>query len=101
MPFSVANAVFPFSPVDPSPNAAMPGTVTYDSEADAAFFYLQYNPSFAVLAPSEQTELKRVSHSVNPTAIYGLDKRGGLVWVKVSVADVAGSMDQFLKLFIK
>lgn len=99
VPFSVEKAVSPFSPVQPSLKTVMPGTVTYDSVADAAFFYLEYAPWFVSLDSSEQSALKKVSHSVNPTAIYGLDKLGGLVIVKVSLADVTGSMDQFLKLF--
>jgi hypothetical protein len=71
--------------------------VTYDPEADAAFFYLEYDPNFARLAPSEQAELKKVSHCVSPTALYGLDNSAGLVWVKIPMAD-AGPADRFLQL---
>ena len=80
----------PFNPVRPVfPNPPEAGTVTYDPEADAAFIYLEYDPSFAQLAPQEQAELNTVSHSVNPTATYGLDDQGGLVWVKIPVADLS------------
>jgi hypothetical protein len=98
VPFSIAKAVSPFSPIRPAPpRVPEQGTVTYDPEADAAFFYLEYDPNFARLAPSEQAELKKVSHCVNPTALYGLDDSGGLVWVKIPIAD-AGPADRFLQL---
>ena len=91
VPFSVARAVSPFNPVRPVfPNPPEAGTVTYDPEADAAFIYLEYDPSFAQLAPQAQAELNTVSHSVNPTATYGLDDQGGLVWVKIPIADLSG-----------
>lgn len=102
VPFSVARAVSPFNPVRPRfPKAPEPGIVTYDPEADAAFIYLEYDPSFAQLAPQAQAELKTVSHSVNPTATYGLDDQGGLVWVKIPIADVSGPPEQFLQLLRK
>lgn len=98
VPFSLTKAVSPFSPVRPvPPRIPEPGTVTYDPEADAAFFYLEYDPSFTRLRPNDQAQLKVVSHCVNPTALYGLDDSGGLVWVKIPIADV-GPADQFLQL---
>ena len=91
VPFSVAEAMSPFNPVRPAfPKAPKPGTVTYDAEADAAFIYLEYDPGFVGLTPQAQAELKTVSHSVNPTATYGLDDQGGLVWVKIPIADLSG-----------
>ena len=88
VPFSVAKAISPFEPVRPTfPDAPKPGTVTYDPEADAAFIFLEYDPSFAALTLQAQRKLKKVSHSVNPVATYGLDERGGLVWIKIPVAD--------------
>ena len=99
VPFSVAKAVAPFEPVLPAPpSIPRPGTVTYDREADAAFVYFEYDPNLARLTPTEQSRLKLVSHSVNPTAIYGLDGSGGLVWIQVPIADLA-SAEQFLRLF--
>lgn len=101
VPFSVAKAVSPFNPVRPTfPKAPEPGTVTYDPEADAAFVYLEYDSSFTQLTPREQAELRTVSHSVNPTATYGLDEFGGLVWVRIPIAD-AGPADRFLQLLRK
>jgi hypothetical protein len=97
VPFSVEKAVRPFEPVMPIPNVVVPGIVTYDPQADAAFFYLEYNPSFTGLTPNKQVELNVVSHSVSPTAIYGLDDFGGLVWVKIPIADLAPA-DRFLQL---
>ena len=62
VPFSVAKAVSPLNPVRPAfPKAPEPGTVTYDSEADAAFIYLEYDPTFNGLTPQAQAELKTVS----------------------------------------
>jgi uncharacterized protein YuzE len=99
VPFSVAKAVAPFNPVPPAfPGAVEPRTVTYDAEADAAFFYLEYSPRLTLLTPEEQANLKAVSLSVNPTATYGLDRLGGLVWIKIPVADLSGPADQFLQL---
>ena len=101
VPFSVARAVAPFNPVQPTfPRAPEPGTVTYDADADAAFVYLQYESNFLQLEEQEQAELTIVSHSVNPTAIYGLDLSEGIVWVKISIAD-AGPADRFVQLFRK
>jgi len=98
VPFSIAKAVSPFDPVRATfPQIPATGTVTYDPEADAAFFYLEYDPNFTRLTPNEQAELEVISHSVNPTALYGLDDSGGLVWVKIPIAD-AGPADQFLQL---
>lgn len=98
VPFSIAKAVSPFSPPRPvPPRIPEPGTVTYDPDADAAFFYLEYDPAFDLMTPHDQAELKVVSHSVNPTGLYGLDELGGLVWVKIPIAD-AGPADQFLSL---
>jgi uncharacterized protein YuzE len=101
VPFSVARAVSPFNPVRPAfPEAPESGTVTYDPDADTAFIYLEYDPGFAQLAAQAQAELKTVSHSVNPTATYGLDDQGGLVWVKIPVADVSGP-EELLRLLRK
>jgi uncharacterized protein YuzE len=99
VPFSVAEAVSPFNPVPPTfPEMPNPGTVTYDPDADAAFMYLEYDPDLAQLTPQSQGELKTVSHSVNPTATYGLDRQGGIVWIKIPVADITGTAEQFLRL---
>lgn len=98
VPFPIAKAVSPFCPVCPAPpRVPEQGTVTYDPQADAAFFYLEYDPNFARLAPTEQAELKKVSHCVNPPALYGLDGSGDLVWAKIPIAD-AGPADRFLQL---
>lgn len=102
VPFSLAKAVSPFSPVRPTfPKRSETGTVTYDPEADAAFFYLEYDLDFHSLTPQEQAELNVVSHSVNPTVVYGLDDLGGLIWVRIPLADLAGPTDQFLRLLRK
>jgi hypothetical protein len=98
VPFSIAKAVSPFAPVRPMPpSIPEPGTVTYDPAADAAFFYLDYDPTFNQLTPEERVELQTVSHSVSPIAVYGLDESGGLVWIEVPLGDLA-SPDRFLQL---
>jgi uncharacterized protein YuzE len=98
VPFSVAKAVSPFKPIPPAPpSIPLPGTVTYDPEADAAFVYFEYAPNLVRLTPTELAGLKVVSHSVNPTAIYGLDGSGGLVWIRIPIADLA-SAERFLRL---
>jgi hypothetical protein len=102
VPFSVGRAVGPFRPVLPGlAGARRPGTVTYDPDADAAFIYLEYGPAFGLLAPEQKASATVVSHSINPTATYGLDEAGGLVWVKIPVADAARSADEFLRLLFK
>src|SRR2546422_1455903 len=99
--FSVEKAVRPFHPKlpddPPKPHRRTKG-VTYDPEADAAFFFLDYEPSIASSPKDVWNQLMRVSHGVNPTALYGLDHEGGLVWVKIPIADVTGPVDQFLRL---
>jgi hypothetical protein len=101
VPFSISKAVSPFNPVRPNAeNVALAGTATYDPEADAAFFYLEYAPDFGQLTPQEQAYMKVVSHSVSPTALFGLDDSGGVVWIKIPIAD-AGPANQFLRLLRK
>jgi uncharacterized protein YuzE len=99
--FSVAKASSPFKPGRSTfPDPPRQGNVTYDPEADAAFFYLVYDPGFASLSESEQSRLNVVSYDINPTALFGLDNSGGLVWVKIPIGDV-GPADRFLRLLRK
>jgi hypothetical protein len=102
VPFSIAKAVSPFHPMRPAfPSVLKPGTVTYDPEADAAFVYLEYDVGLSLVTPDRRAELSAVWRSVNPMATYGLDNRGGLVWVRVPIADLSGSVDRFLELLRK
>jgi|SRR5579884_1517574 len=43
--------------------------VTYDEEADAAYFYLPYNRRFTKLSQHERQSAETYSHSVNPTGL--------------------------------
>jgi hypothetical protein len=97
VPFSIARAVLPFNPERPiSIEIPKPGTVTYDPDVDAAFFYLSYGARFHSLESRIQADLVVVCHSINPTAAYGLDLEGGLVHVDINITDAAGPMGQFL-----
>jgi len=98
--FSVEKAVRPFKPKRPNFSEVHPRTafVTYDPDADAAFVYLNYTQSATKVPDDVWAELMTVSQGVNPSALYGLDADGGLVWVKIPIADVIGSLGQFLEL---
>jgi|SRR5215470_71895 len=102
VPFSLRKAVEPLGSMSfKQPLQHEPGTVTYDPEVDAAFIYLRYDAALDSLTAQEQIGLKTVSHSINPSVTYGLDLRGGLVCVGIPVADVTGSIEQFLRLLQK
>lgn len=73
--------------------------VTYDEEADAAYFYLPYGRRFAKLRKDEQQAAEAYSHSVNPTGLYRFDAQGGLLGVIIPTADAVRSMDDFLFFF--
>jgi hypothetical protein len=60
--------------------------------------YLEYNATFNSLEPQKRIELSTVSQSINPTATYALDERGGLVWVRIPIADLSGTVDRFIEL---
>ena len=73
--------------------------VTYDEEADAAYFYLPYNRRFTKLRRDEQQSAETYSHSVNPTGIYRFDAQGGLLSVVIPTADAVKSVEDFLFFF--
>jgi len=73
--------------------------VTYDPEADAAFFYLPYGSRFQTLSQGEREKITKYSHSINPTATCELDSAGGLVSVSVPTADAIAPFEVFLRLF--
>jgi uncharacterized protein YuzE len=85
--FDLARAVKPFEPKTPS-EASRTG-VSYDRDANAAFFYLQM--AFpAGIAP-------RYAHSITPAARFGLDRQGGFVWVSFSAQEANENPDDFLE----
>jgi uncharacterized protein YuzE len=73
--------------------------VTYDGEADAAFFYLPYGRRFTKLPKEEQQSAETYSHSVNPTGLYRFDAHGGLLSVVIPTADAVKNVDDFLFFF--
>jgi hypothetical protein len=74
-------------------------SVTYDEEADAAYFYLPYNRRFTKLGRDEQQSAETYSHSVNPTGLYRFDAQGGLLSVVIPTADEVKSVEDFLFFF--
>ncbi len=73
--------------------------VTYDGEADAAYFYIPYNRRFTKLKRDEQQSAETYSHSVNPTGLYRFDAQGGLLSVIIPTADAVKSVEDFLFFF--
>jgi len=73
--------------------------VTYDEEADAAYFYLPYGRRFTKLRRDEQRSAETYSHSVNPTSLYRFDSEDGLVSVVIPTADAVKNVDDFLFFF--
>ena len=94
MDFSLSAATKPF-------RSLRSGTlkVTYDQEADAAYFYLPYGRRFNKLRKVEQEAAETYSHSVNPTGLYRFDTQGGLLGVVIPTADAVRSVDDFLFFF--
>lgn len=100
--FSLRKAVEPFRAREPEVGDVGGGeilTVTYDPEADAAYWYLPYGSRFRVLSSVERDRITRYSYSINPTATCQLDADGGLVSVLVPTADATGPIETFLYLF--
>jgi len=87
--FDLAQAVKPFNPKRPQEAAGV--GVTYDAEANAAFFHLRMR----TLPLGKAT---RYSHSITPAARFGLDKQGGLVWISFSVKEANANPEDFLSL---
>jgi hypothetical protein len=92
--FNLARAVRPFHPKRPF-EAARIG-VTYDEEANAAFFYFSMKGS-PTLSGADTPDLK-YSHSITPIARFGFDEEGGLVWVRFSCEEANANVQDFLSL---
>jgi hypothetical protein len=100
--FPLRKAVEPFGATEPELGdigESRKLKVTYDPEADAAYFYLPYGSRFRTLSSGERDRMTKYSHSINPTATCELDASGGLVSVSVPTADATGPLDTFLCLF--
>jgi hypothetical protein len=89
---SIEQATKPFHPELPDSSKVhrRKPAVTFDPEADAAFFYLEYSAEIMNCSAEDWARLMKVSHGVNPTSTYGLDADGGLVWIRIPTADVTG-----------
>jgi hypothetical protein len=92
--FNLARAVKPFHPKRPS-EARWIG-VTYDEEADAAFFY--FSMKICSTLPGIDTPDFKYSHSITPDALFGFDDEGGLVWVRFRPAETNASVQDFVSL---
>jgi hypothetical protein len=103
--FRLDIALKPFDPLTPSVvGSTPPGTVTYerDDGVEMAFLYLLYEETFWRLPVSERVRLLKVDHSIqNPYCRFGLDSEGGLVWVRIPMADLATAPEVFIKLLKK
>jgi hypothetical protein len=92
--FNLARAVKPFSPKRPF--EAQRIGVTYDEEANAAFFYFSMK---TLPTPSGiDTPDFKYSHSITPDARFGFDDEGGLVWVRFRPAEANASVQDFVSL---
>jgi len=92
--FNLARAVGPFQPKRPF-EAGRIG-VTYDEEANAAFFYFSMK-KFATPSGIDTPDFK-YSHSITPTARFGFDEEGGLIWVRFSPEGANAEIQDFLSL---
>jgi hypothetical protein len=84
--FDLARAVRPFDPKRPSEAGGV--GVTYDEEANAAFFHVK------MTLPSGTAP--RYAHSITPPARFGLDRQGGFVWVTFSAQEANENPEDFL-----
>lgn len=104
--FPLGKALKPFDPIRPFPpgQSRPPGTVTLDYEEgdELAFLYLLYGDTFIHLPEGERTRLLKVDQSImNPNCEFGLDAEGGLVWVKLPMADLSAGPEALLALLKK
>lgn len=91
--FNLARAVRPFNPRPPLSKGT--SSVTYDEEANAAFFYFRMKKLNASVRGSTAV---RYSHSLISDARFGFDGEGGLLWMRFSLPTEIGSAADFLGL---
>jgi|SRR5579864_3930971 len=102
--FSLERAVKPFNPVPISPDASCPGTVTYekDNGDEMVYMYLLYEDAVASLPQHEKARLVKIDHQIeNPHCRFGLDSEGGLVHVRLPMADLSSPPEILLALLKK
>jgi len=85
--FDLARAVRPFNPKCPSEARGV--GVTYDEEANAAFFHVKMRTLPSGVTP-------KYAHSITPPARFGLDRQGGFVWVSFSTKEANENPEDFL-----
>jgi hypothetical protein len=92
--YSLRRAMLPFL------NRRFDGLVaTYDADADAAYFTLQYGRRFASMSRHQQQNITVYSHSINPIGLYLFDAEGGIASIVFSASDAVESIEGFLLLF--
>lgn len=89
---NLEKAVKPFNTKRPLSDESV--GVTYDQEADAAFFYFRMKTPVVHMP---ETALK-YSHSITPTAELALDYEGGLIWLRFSPEVANRSSSDFVSL---
>jgi hypothetical protein len=92
--FNLARAIKPFQPKRPL-EAGRIG-VTYDEEANAAFFY--FSMKTLSTPPGIDTPDFNYSHSITRDARFGFDDEGGLAWVRFRPKEVNASVQDFVSL---
>ncbi len=101
--FSLQEAVGPFNPRVPVVGEGRDTQklkVTYDPEANAAYFYLPYGRRLQNLPENGRRKMTEYSYSINPTAALALDAGGGLLTILVpTTADAVGPLEEFLYFF--
>ena len=92
--FNLERAVKPFHPKRPS-EAGRSG-VTYDEEANAAFFY--FSTKMLPTPSGIDTPDFKYSHSITPEARFGFDEEGGLVWTRFRPEEANANVRDFVSL---
>lgn len=92
--FNLARAIKPFHPKRPS-EAGRIG-VTYDEEANAAFFY--FSMKTLPTPRGIDTPDFKYSHSITPDTRFGFDDEGGLIWVRFRLEEANASVQDFVSL---
>ena len=92
--FSLARAVKPFHPRRPLVGERV--GVTYDEEANAAFFY--FSLKTLPTPPGIAAPDFKYSYSITPAARFGFDREGGLVWLRFSPHDANANVHDFVSL---
>src|SRR2546427_832243 len=103
--FSLEKAVRPFGPVPISLNTSYPpGTVTYerDDGDEMVYIYVLYDEAVRSLPHAERARLLKIDHQIeNPHCRFGLDCEGGLVYVRLPMADLSSPPETLLALLKK